>query len=178
MLTRSSLIALSSDQLYAWSDGYSERTSRRTAKTPQRTCAPAAATEIGPAGFPYRAIQTLWQAGMQVRRRAWTWSQVLSVRKLSWPAAANGLRASGCLRTDCRVSCQLSPQPRDSGIDLRDQPRTSAPSRSALERHSERVSRCRPRPDRCGVRRRVSRQYAHMLARWRPGEFILFGGSR
>jgi hypothetical protein len=178
MLTRSSLITLSSDQLYMWSDGYSERTRSHTTKTPQRSCAPAAATEIDPAGLPHRAIQALWQAGMQVRRRTWTWSQVLSVGKLSWPAAANGLRAAGCLRTDCRVSCQLSPQPRDSGNDLRDQPRTSAPSRSALERHSERVSRRRPRPDRCGVRRRVSRQHAHMLARWRPGEFILFGGSR
>ena len=178
MLTRISLITLLSDQLYKWSDGYSERTRSHTTKTPQRSCAPAAATEIGPPWFPHRALQTLRQARLQMRRRPRSWPQVLSVGKLSRPAPANGLRASGCLRTDRRVSCQLITAAARFGIDLRDQPRAPAPSRGALERHSERVSRCHPRPDRCGVRRRVSRQYAHMLARWRPGEFILFGGSR
>jgi hypothetical protein len=178
MLTWIFLIALLSDQLCTWPDGYSERTRSRTTKAPQRSCAPTAAAEIGPAGLSYRAIQALWQAGMQVRRWSRTRAEVLSVRKLSWPAAANGLRATGCLRANCGVYRQLSPQPRDSGNDLRDQPRTSAPPRGALERHHERVTRRLPCPDRCGVGQRVTRQYARMLARWRPGEFVLFGGSR
>jgi len=178
MLIRISLIALLSDQFYTWSDGYSERTRRRTAKAPQRSCPPTAAAEIDSARLPHRTIQAMWQAGMQVRRRSRTWPEVLSVGKLSRPAAANGLRATGCLRANCGVSRQLSPEPRDSGNDLRDQSRTSAPPRGALERHHERVTRRRPRPDRCGVGRRVSRQYACMLARRRPGEFVLCGGSR
>jgi hypothetical protein len=178
MLTWIFLIALLSDQLFAWSDEHSERTCPRTAKAPQRSCAPTAAAEIDPAGIPHRAIQALWQAGMQVRRRSRTRAEVLSVRKLSWPAAANGLRATGCLRANSGVCRQLSPEPGDSGNDLRDQPRTSAPPRGALERHHERVTRCRPRPDRCGIGRRVARQYARILARWRPGEFVLCGGSR
>ena len=178
MLTRTSSIALLSDQLYTWSDEYSERTRRRTAKTPQRSCAPASSTEINLARLPHRALQTLRQAGMQVCRWSRTWAEVLSVGKLSRPAAANGLRATGCLRPNSGVSCQLSPEPRDSGNDLRDQPRTSAPPRDALERHHERVTRRRPRPDRCGTGRRVSRQYARSLDRRRPGESAFFGGCR
>src|ERR1039458_6605975 len=73
MLTRTSSIALCSDQLYTWSDEYSERTRRRTAKTPQRSCAPASATEIDLARLPHRALQALRQAGMQVCRWSRTW---------------------------------------------------------------------------------------------------------
>jgi hypothetical protein len=178
MLTRVSLIVLLSDQLFAWSDGYSERTRCRTTKAPQRSCAPTPAPEIDLARLPHRALQTVRQAGMQVRRRSRTWAEVLSFGKLSRPTAANGLRATGCLRSDSGVSGQLSPEPRDSGNDLRDQPRTSAPPRGALERHHERVTRRRPCPDRCGIGRRVSRQYARRLDRRRPGESVFFGGSR
>ena len=178
MLTGLSLGALVSDQFYTWSDGYSERTRIRTAKAPRRSCPQTAAAEINSARLPHRTIQTLWQARMQVRRRSRAWPEVLSVGKLSRPAAANGLRATGCLRPNSGVSCQLSSKPRDSGNDLRDQPRTSAPPRGALERHYERVGRRRPCPDRCGIGLRVSRQYARSLDRWRPAEFVLCGGSR
>ncbi len=177
MLTRIPLIELSSGHLYEWSDGYSARTRRCTAKTTQRPCAPASATEIDRAGLPHRTLQTVWQAGMQVRRQSWTWAEVLSVGKLSRPAAANGLCATRCLRADRRVSRQLSPEPRDSGSDLQDQPRTSAPPRGALEMHHERFTRRRPRPDRCESGRRISRQYARSLDRRRPAEFVLCGGS-
>jgi hypothetical protein len=177
-LTRISSIVLASDQLYTWSDGYTKRIRCRAAKSPQRSCAPTSPAEIDPARFPHRALQALRQAGMQVCRWARTWAEVLSVGKLSRPAAANGLRATGCLRPNSGVSRQLSPKPRDSGDDLRDQPGTSAPPRGALEGHHERVIRRHPRPDRCGIGRRVSRQYARSLDRRRPAEFVLCGGSR
>jgi hypothetical protein len=61
---------------------------------------------------------------------------------------------------------------------LRNQPGTSAPPGGDLERHRERVIGRRPRPDRCGIGWRVSRQYARSLARRRPAEFIHCGGSR
>jgi hypothetical protein len=178
MLTRISLIALISDQFYTWSDEYTKRIRCRAAKTPQRSCAPTSPAEIDLARLPHRAVQTVRQVGMQVCRWSRTWAEVLSVGELSRAATANGLRAPGCLWANCGVSRQLSPEPRDSGNDLRDQPRTSAPPRGALERHHERV-RCRlPRSGRCGVGRRASRQHARRLARWRPGEFVLCGGSR
>ena len=178
MLTSLSFVSLRSDQFLAWSDGYTERISCRAAKTPRGTCAPTAPAQIDSARLAYRTIQAMWQAGMQMRRWTRTRPQVLSVGKLSWPAAANGLCAAGCLWRNGRVSCQLSSKPRDSGIDLRDQPRIFAPSRGALKRRHERAAGCRPRPDRCGIGRRASRQYAGRLARWQRGEFVLCGGSR
>ena len=178
MLTEISWTALQSDQLYTWSDEYAKRARCRTAKTPQRSGASTAPAQIDPARLPHRALQAMWQAGLQMRRRAGTWSQVLSFGELSWPATTNGLRATGCLWANSGVSRQLSPKSRDPGDDLRDQPRTAAPSRGALERCHERVRCCRPRPDRCGNRRRASRQYARRLARRRPEEFVLGGGRR
>src|SRR5260370_2383814 len=111
MLTWIFLIALLSDQLFTWPDGYSERTRSRTTKAPQRSCAPTAAAEIDPAGLSYRAIQALWQAGMQVRRWSRTRAEVLSVRKLSWPPAANGLHPTRCLPTNYDIYRKLSPPP-------------------------------------------------------------------
>jgi hypothetical protein len=178
MLTSIYLTVLLSDQFYTWSDGYTKRTRCRAAKTSQHSCASPAPAQIDSAGLPHRAIQTMWQAGVQMRRRPRTWPQVLSVDKLSGTAAADGLRTAGGLWANGGVYRQLSPGPRDSGDNLRDQPRIAAPSRGALERHHERVIRCRPRPDRCGIRRRASRQYARRLARQQPGEFAPCGGSR
>jgi hypothetical protein len=178
MLTRISLIALISDQLYTWSDGYTKKIRCRAAKTPQRSCAPTSPSEIDPARLPNRALQALRQAGMQVCRWARPWAEVLSVSKLSRPATANGLRAAGSLWANNGVSRQLSPDPRDSGNDLRDQSGTSAPPRGALERHHERVIGRPPRLDRCGIGWRVSRQYARSLDRRRSAELVLCGGSR
>jgi len=178
MLTTIYLTGILSDQLYTWSDEYTKRTHYRTAETPQRPRASTSAAQIDPARLPHQAIQTMRKAGMQMRRRAWTWPQVLSIGKLSGPAAANGLRAPGGLWANGGISRQLSPKPRDSGDNLRDQPRIAAPSRGALARRHERITGGCPRPDRCGIGWRASGQYARRLARRQPGEFILCGGSR
>jgi len=178
MLTKILLIVLRSDQLYIWSDEYTKRIRSRTAKAPQRSCAPTASSEIDPARLPNRALQALRQARMQMRRRPRTWSQVLSFGELFGAAPANGLRTTRCLRTNSGVSGQLSPEPRDFGDDLRDQPRVAAPSRGALERRHERVAALSSRCNRHETGRCASRQYAHRLARRQPGEFVLYGGSR
>ena len=178
MLTSIYLTVLLSDQFYTWPDGYTKRTRCRAAKTSQHSCASPAPAQIDSAGLPHRAIQTMWQARLQMRRRRRTWPQVLSVGKLSRPAATNGLRAAGELRTNSRVYRQLPPESRDSGDDLRGQSRIAAPSRGALKRHHERVTVCRLRPEGCGIGWCASRQHARRLARRRPGEFIFCGGSR
>jgi hypothetical protein len=178
MLTRICLMVLIADQLYTWSDGYQKTTRSRASETPQRSCASTAPARIDSPRLPHRAIQTMWQAGMQVRGRARTWPQVLSVRELSRPATADGLRAAGGLWAGDGVSRELSPKPRDSGNDLRDQPRAAAPPRGAVRSRHGRIDGCCPRLGRYGIGQRYSRQYARRLARRQPGEFILCGGSR
>jgi hypothetical protein len=178
MLTSLSFVSLLSDQSITWSDENTKGIRCRAAKTPRRSCASTAPAQIDSARLAHRTIQAMWQAGVQMRQWTWTRPQVLSVGKLSGPAAANGLCAAGCLWRNGRVSGQLSSKPRDSRSNLRDQPRVVAPSRGALKRCHERAAGCRPRPDRCGIGRRASGQYAGRLARRQRGKFAFCGGGR
>src|SRR6266446_4146541 len=170
---------LESDQLYTWSDTYEEkRACRYLEKTPSSPRAPTAPTQGDPARLADRALQTLWQARMQMRRRPRPWPQVLSVGELPGLAAANGLCAAGISRSDCRVRCQLSPSPRDLGGDLRDQPRVAAPPGGALNRRHEPIAFRPACAYRCRIGRCASRQYGRSLARRQPRPFAKHGGSR
>jgi hypothetical protein len=159
---------LLSDQLLTWSDENSEADRRRLAKAPPSAPAPAASAQSCSPWFPHRALQTLWQARLQMRPRSRSWPQILSVGKLSRPASANGLRPARVLRAGERVPRQLPPRPPGLGGDLRDQPRAPTPSREALRDRYERSAANPPRTDRSGTRRRAPRQYARQLARPRP----------
>jgi len=172
------LSRIGSDQFYTWSDRNAEQAHCRLAKTPPCPPAPTAPAPSHPSRLPHRALQTLWQAGMQMRRRSRSWPQVLSVGELSGPATANGLRAAGVLRADGRVPRQLPPSPRDLGGDLRDQPRIVAPPRGALKGRDERSALCPPRSHRCGIGWRAPRQYARRLAGRRPQGFVHGGDPR
>ncbi len=158
---------LASDQLLAWSDEYIETDHCRLAQAPPSAPAPTAPAQSCPARFSHRALQTLWQARMQMRPRPRPWTQVLPVGKLSRPAPANGLRPARVVCAGERVPGQLPPCPPGLGGDLRDQPRAPAPSREALRDRHERSAASPPRADRSGTGRRAPRQYARQLAR--PG---------
>jgi hypothetical protein len=159
---------LSSDQLLTWSDENIETDHSRLAKAPPSAPAPIAPAQSRPAWLPHRALQTLWQARMQMRPRPRSWPQVLSLGELSRPAAANGLRPARVLRAGERVPSQLPPRSPDLGGGLRDQPRASAPPRGALNHRHERSAVSPPRTDRSATGRRAPRQYARQLARPRP----------
>src|SRR5215469_9243789 len=123
---------IESDQFYTWSDENPEPHHRRLAEAPRRTPAPTASAPIDPSRLSHRALQTMRQARMQVRRRPGSWAQVLFVGQLSRLAAANGLCAAGVVHSDGRVPGQLPSSARDPRSDLRDQPRTAASPRGAL----------------------------------------------
>jgi hypothetical protein len=159
---------LLSDQLLTWSDENSETDHRRLAKAPPSAPAPAASAQGCPPWFPHRALQTLWQARLQMRPRPRSWPQVLSFGELSRPAPANGLRPARVLRAGERVAGQLPPRSPDLGGDLRDQPRAPATSPEALKDRHERSAVNPPRTDRSGTGRHAPRQYARQLARPRP----------
>ena len=83
-----------SDQLYTWSDTNEEKRARcRLEKTPSSPRAPTAPTQGDLTRLADRALQTLWQARVQMRRWSRPWPQVLSVGELPGLAAANGLCA-------------------------------------------------------------------------------------
>jgi hypothetical protein len=158
-------IAVQSDQLYTWSDEYPETTRCRIAKTPQRAPAPMASTPSRPARFPHRALQTLQQTGMQMRRWSRPWPQVLSLSQLPGLAATNGLRAARVLRSDGRVLGQLPSGPRDLRGDLRDQPRTTTAPRGAIRGRPAPSAFCSRSTNRCRIGRRTPCPYAGSLAR-------------
>jgi hypothetical protein len=159
---------LVSDQLLTWSDENIETDHRRLAKAPPSAPASIAPAQSCPSRFPHRALQTLWQARLQMRPGPRSWPQVLPVGKLSRPAPANGLRSARVLRAGERAAGQLPPRPPDPGGDLRDQPRAPTPSREALRDRHERSAVRPPRTDRSGSGRRAPRQYARQLARRPP----------
>src|SRR5260370_20756795 len=103
-----------SDQLETWSDANEEKQAcRRLEKTPSSSRAPTTPTQGDPARLADRALQTLWQAGVQMRRRPGACPQVLSVGELPGLAAANRLGAAGISPADSPARRQLSPSPRD-----------------------------------------------------------------
>src|ERR1700694_5359742 len=132
-------LPVESDQLYTWSDNNEEeRACCQLEKTPPSPAAPVAPAQGDPARLADRALQTLWQAGVQMRRRSRPWTQVLPFGELPGPAAANGLCAARVSRSDRRVRRQLPPSPRDLRSDLRDQPRTAAPPGGGVNGRHER----------------------------------------
>ena len=169
---------LLSDQFLTWSDEDIETDHSRLAKTPPSAPAPAASAQSRPTWFPHRALQTLWQAGMQVCRWPRSWPQVLSFGELPGPAAADGLRTAGVVRPDQGVPGQLPPHPRAPRTDLRDQPRTPPSPRDALKGLYEHSTFRSSRPAGCRVGRRAPRQYARGVARQRPPLRHHGGGSR
>jgi hypothetical protein len=178
MLNEVSLCGILSDQLYTWSDEHTNRTSCCATQTPQCPCASDAARSIYPARLFNREIQAMRQAGMQMRRWAWTWPQVLSFGELSGPAAPDGLRAPRGLWANFGFSRQLSSDARDPGRDLQDQPRVVASARGTLTRQYEPLASRLSITDRRAGWLGNSGQYAGRLARRKQDEFIYCGGWR
>lgn len=171
--------AINSDQLYTWSDTDAKPIyCRRLKKTAPSSSTPASAAPGHFAWLPHRALQTLWQAGMQMRRRSWPWAQVLSFGELSGFAAANGICAARVLRADQRVRCQLSPSPRAPRGDLRDQPGASTAPRGALRCSDGRCRFFAHRTIRNRIGRRAPGQHARSLARRRTQRLGSDGGIR
>src|ERR1039457_3694932 len=86
---------LSSDHVYDWSAPSIRKIIVGVTKASAIAAAQTAALGCGAARLADRAIQALWQAGLQMCRRARSRPEVLSVRELSRPATADGLRATG-----------------------------------------------------------------------------------
>jgi len=162
---------LQADQLCTWSDTHALPTAQtdfcRVASAPPTAIAPPATPRSSFAGLSHRALQAMRQAGMQMRPRSRSWTQVLPLGQPVWSATANGLHPPGLSPPDHRISCQLPSSTRDLGRGLRHQSRTAMPPRGALSHPHEPCSRIALRLLRSPRRRPAPGQYALRLARRR-----------
>jgi hypothetical protein len=164
-----------SDQFCTWSDSRDKKVHDRLEKAPPSPAAQTSSSHRHSSRLADRTLQALWQARLQMRQGPRSRPQVLPVGKLSPFAPANGLCTPGVSRPDQEVPCQLSARSRDLRGDLRDQSRTTAPSRGALRNRDERNAFSAHRTLRSGIGRRPPGQYARGLAR-RPSHHR--GGDR
>jgi hypothetical protein len=159
------------DQLYTWTDNHALQAAQTdfcclTPAPPPATAPDAAARSFAP-WFSHRALQTLWQTGLQMRPRPRPWSKVLPVGQSIRAAAGNGLHSPGLSPPDRRISGQLSATPSDLGRDLRHQSRAVVPSRGILRNCYESCPSRSVASLRCRTWQSARRQHALRLARQR-----------
>jgi hypothetical protein len=167
-----------SDQLLQWSAPNDQSVLFCPQTAPQEALARAASTGLGPARLAHRALQTLRQTRVQMRRGSRARSQVLSVGKFSGQSTTDGLRPAGRSRRDQRTTRQLSSDPRDLRGHLRDQPRTAAASRGAVRSFGELGVDLAHHPHRFAVWRRAAGQHARGLVRSRARVAAYRGGQQ
>ena len=159
------------DHLYTWSDNHALQAAQMDfccpASATPPTTAPDAAARSFASWFSHRALQTLWQAGVQMRARARPWPKVLPVGQSLWTTAANGLRSAGLSPSNHRIFSQLSTTPSDFGRDLRYQSRVVVPSRGILRNCYESCPSRSVAFLRCRTWQSARRQHALRLARQR-----------
>jgi hypothetical protein len=158
---------ISSDHVYDWSARSIREILLRVAQASPGTIAQIATLGRGVARLADRALQALWQTGLQMCRGSGSRTEVLPVGELSGRAAANGLRATGKSGSHSRARRQLPRGTHDARRDLRDQPRAAAAPRGALRLGGERnVATAHP-ADRRFRHGAAPRQYGRDLARRR-----------
>jgi hypothetical protein len=159
------------DQLYTWTDNHALPAAQTdfcclTPAPPPATSPDAAARSFAP-WFSPRALQTLWQTGLQMRPRPRPWSKVLPVGQSLPATAANGLRSTGLSPRNHRISSQLSTTPSDFGRDLCHQSRVVVPSRGILRNGYELCPSRSVAALRSRTWQSAGRQHALRLARQR-----------
>jgi hypothetical protein len=160
-------LLISSDHVYDWSDRSIRKTLVCVAQAPAGIAAQTATLGCSVARLVDRALQALWQAGLQMCRGSWSRPEVLPVGELSRRAAADGLRATGKSGSHSRARRQLPRGTHDARRGLRDQPRAAAAPRGALRLGGERnVATAHP-TDRRFRRCAAPRQHGRDMARRR-----------
>lgn len=157
------------DQLYTCPDDYALPAAQTDyccfAPAPTPADPAAATARSSTPWFSHRALQTLWQARLQMRSRPRSWPKILSLGQSLRATTANGLHSPGFLSPDHRISGQLSSASSDFGRDLRHQSRVAIPARCILRnRHESCLSRDLGSL-RCRTRQPAPRQHAFRLAR-------------
>jgi len=153
---------LLSDHVYDWS----ARSIRELRKRRRALLRKLPRLECGAARLADRALQALWQAGVQMCRWSRSRPEVLPVGEFSW--SADGLRAAGKSGSDPRARRQLPRSTRGARGGLRDQPRAVTAPRGALRAGGERNVATAAHPRRFR-RCAAARQHGRGMTRRRAG---------
>lgn len=165
-------------QSYTCSETDGEQTLFLSAQTPSAVAPDIAAHGAPLARLAHRALPALRQAGLQVRPRRGSRSQVLPLGELPGPATADRLRAPRRLRASEPVPVELPAASQRPRRDLRDQSRAAAPPRGALRHAGGRIeSSTRPRNRYRGCRCGAD-QHGPELARCPPQPRSLGDGGK
>lgn len=139
-------VVISSDQLYDWSVRVGFVRIFGAAQATSRVATATSFSQVNLARLGHRAIQTLWQVGLQLHARTRAWSEVLLVRQSFWNASGDGVRAVGVSGAGNHARRELSTRASNTRRDLRDQSRTLATTRGArIGRHGVNSQRGRRR---------------------------------
>lgn len=173
-----SILRLSSDHAYDWSDRSIKQGVIGVAQAPPDAAAATPAAGCGSAWLSDRALQALRQARLQVRQRSRSRPEVLPIGELSWRATADGLRAAGRRGCDPGAGRQLPHSADGPRGDLRDQPRAFAAPRGAVRPGGERSAPAAHRTDRHCRRRAALRQHGRGVAQRRTALTCIRRGGR
>ena len=120
-----------SDHLNDWSEELGPVLGRSSAPETVDAPATAAAAPCAGPGFAHRALQALWEAGLQVCPRTWARTQVLPLGEPLRGTAPHGVCPRRRSRRGRSLARELPPRARNPRGGLRDQPRALAPQRGA-----------------------------------------------
>jgi hypothetical protein len=158
---------LLSDHVYDWSARSLEQNIISVAQAQASVAAEASAVGCGAARLADRALQTLRQTGLQVRRGSRPWPKVLPISELSRRATADGLRAPGKSGSHPRARRQLPRGTCGARRSVRDQSRAFTAPRGALRLGGERNVAAAHPTDRRFRRCAAPRQHGRGMARRR-----------
>jgi hypothetical protein len=156
-----------SDHVYDWSDTSIGEILLCVAQAPAIAATQIATLGCGAARLTDRALQALWQAGLQMCRGSGSRPEVLPVGELSGRAAADGLRTTGKSGSHSRARRQLTRSAHGARRGLRDQPRAATAPRGALGAGGERNVATAHHTDRRFRRCAAARQHGRDMARRR-----------
>lgn len=119
-------------QLFNWSAIYAHLSRRVAPQAPGFSAIVAAADGGERPWLVDRALSSLREAGLSLRKKPRPRSQVLSFGKLSGPAAGDAIREPGAKSGGGKVAKELPLGPENHGEDFCDQPRVAAAPGAAL----------------------------------------------
>ncbi len=151
---------LLSDQSYTWSDTYARYFDHSTQAPAQATVTQVSAVGYCSARLADRALQTLRQAGLQMRDRSGARPEALLVGKPHRRSTSHGLRSTRHSAASGRVSCQLSRDPRQARSAVRNQSGVASPPGTVLGAGGECLFYSSHRHLRHHCRRNTDGQYA------------------